>query len=189
MSYVDDNDSHVSAALDSEDQVEELVTKLQLSSNLWNEIVQLGGHALAFHKEHWSMLAYEFIRGEVKLVHATDETILLEDGKGAFSVIDFRPPNQPNGGLGVKFRPDGKQFHQLEDLRQKLATLCGAIASAHLTEKETFQALMQRLIPKLSYPMHGTSFTQAEVNPLNSMIRRTFFPSMRINRNFPSAVA
>ena len=189
VSYVDDNDSHVSAALDSEDQVEELVTKLQLSSNLWNEIVQLGGHALAFHKEHWSMLAYEFIRGEVKLVHATDETILLEDGKGAFSVIDFRPPNQPNGGLGVKFRPDGKQFHQLEDLRQKLATLCGAIASAHLTEKETFQALMQRLIPKLSYPMHGTSFTQAEVNPLNSMIRRTFFPSMRINRNFPSAVA
>ena len=160
----------MSAALDSEDQIQELVAKLQISSKLWNEIVQsvqLGGHALAFHKEHWSMLAFEFIRGEVK----------LEDGKGAFSIIDFRPSNQPNGGLGlgVKFRRDGKQSSS----RQKLATLCGAISSAHLTEKETFQALMQRLIPKLSYSMHGTSLTQAEVDgPVNkqpSIWIRSFF--------------
>ena len=35
-----------------------------------------------------------------KDITATDETILMKDGKGACATIEFKSPDQPNEGLG-----------------------------------------------------------------------------------------
>ena len=39
-------------------------------------------------------------RGELELILTTGEVIIMEDGKGAFAVINFRSSDEPNGGLG-----------------------------------------------------------------------------------------
>ena len=52
-----------------------------------------------------------------------------------------------------------------------------------------YQALMQRLVPALSYQLHATSLTEKECGGINSLIRRAFLPKMHVNRNLPHAVA
>ena len=59
----------------------------------------ISGGSLALHKINWRMIAWQVMNGELKLVKATEEVLVLEDGKGAFSVIDFQAPDKPNVGL------------------------------------------------------------------------------------------
>ena len=66
--------------------------------------------------------------------------------------------------------------------------LCRSVAAAYLTEGEANQLIHQRLKPKLAYALHGTSFTEKQCGKINSMLRSTFLPITRFNRNFPSAV-
>ena len=55
-------------------------------------------------------------------------------------------------------------------------------------EGETQRLLQQRLVPTLSYVLHGMSFTLKQCRQINSVIRWTILPCLRLNRNFPSAV-
>ena len=66
--------------------------------------------------------------------------------------------------------------------------LCVPASGAFLDESEAIQMLSQRLIPKLSYSMHLTSWSRDDCKPFNSLIRKTIVPLMRLNRNYPSAV-
>ena len=148
--YVDDNDGHVSAEHDTPPEQQESVIKerLQRSGQIWNDLFDISGGSLALHKINWRMIAWEAINGELKIVRATEEVLILEDGKGAFSVIDFQSPDQPNVGLGYRLCPDGNQKHQHKVVKSALKALCGKVSSAHITEREAKQALYQRLGPE-----------------------------------------
>ena len=133
------------------------------------------------------------MNGELKLVKETEEVLVLEDGKGAFSVIDFQAPDKPNVGLGYRLCPDGNQRHQHKAVKASLTALCGKVSSAFLTEREAKQVLYQRLVPKISYALHMSNFEKdrsdrRDCSSLNTMIRQTFLPPMKLNRNLPDAV-
>ena len=125
----------------------------------------------------------------LELVTATDKQLIMEDGHGAYSVIEFLDPDKPNVGLGYKLCPSGSQTQQFEHTLEAIETLCRAISSASLSEHEAKQALEQRLVPKLAYQLHLTSFSQQQCDQINSKVRRAFLPPMRINRHLPIAVA
>ena len=80
---------------------------LQSSAQIWNDLHNLGGGSLAFHKECWHLLVWEVINGELKLLKSTKEQLLLHDGKGAYAIIKFLAPNEPNVGLGYQLCPYG----------------------------------------------------------------------------------
>ena len=188
LGYVDDTEGHVSADHDSPHPIVELIAKLSESGQKYCNLQALTGGASALHKTKWRMIAWEMINGELKLVRATEERIVLEDGNGAISVIDFVAPDEPNEGLGYKMCPDGTMKHQLKAVRDSMSSLCGKVATAFLTEKEVRQVLIQRLVPKLSYPLHLTSFTQKESTKINSIIRKSLLPPMHMNRHTADAV-
>ena len=188
LGYVDDTEGHVSADHDSPHPIVELIAKLSESGQKYCNLQALTGGASALHKTKWRMIAWEMINGELKLVKATEERIVLEDGNGAISVIDFVAPDEPNEGLGYKMCPDGTMKHQLKAVRESMSSLCGKVATAFLTEKEVRQVLIQRLVPKLSYPLHLTSFTQKESTKINSIIRKSLLPPMHMNRHTADAV-
>lgn len=48
--------------------------------------------------------------------------------------------------------------------------------------------MRQRLIPKITYALHASTFSTRECNKINSETWKTFLPITRLNRNFPSAV-
>ena len=118
-----------------------------------------------------------------------DDELVLEDGNGAHAIIKFCGPDEPNKGLGFRICPSGKQKHQFEAIREKVQEVCGAIQSAHLTEKEARQALFQRIVLKLFYPLHLVNLTKRECQTIDGLICNAISPQMRLNRNFPSAVA
>ena len=177
VSFVDDADGHVSAPGNSENPMGECIENMQQSANAWNQLVDLSGHSLALHKMHWQILAWEFINGDATLIKATEEVLVLEDKKGVTSIINFRGPGEPNEGLGFRFCPDGSQDHHFEFVRKKMVEACDAVASAYLTESEARQVLQQRLIPKLSYPLHLSSFTPAQGTKIDTLIRNAVHES------------
>ncbi len=121
------------------------------------------------------------------LQYTTDETVTIQDGKGAKARIDYIPPNLPNEGLRYLLCPDGSQGPQFQATYDTLRKLCGNVARAHLTESEVRHLLCTRLLPKLSYTLHTTSFTLRQCARLNTLLR-TLIPRMRLNRHYPSAV-
>ena len=133
-------------------------------------------------------MAWAFIEGKMETVYSTNERVVLEHGKGGLSVIEFLGPDKPVTALGFTMSLDGDQRHQLKILKEKTGDFCTKIKSAFLTEKETLQALRQRLEPKLAYPLQLTSLSKKEVRKINSQIRHAFLLQMRLNRNMPGAV-
>jgi ribonuclease HI len=188
VAFVDDTDGWASAGLDEEDPVGRAIGILQRGAQVWNDLTNLTGGSIAFHKCKWQLLAWEAIRGELHLVTATNEEIVLKDSKGAISIIEFLSPDKPNKGLGYRLCPSGNQGPELEELVKKVTTVCNAVTSAHLSEKETRQALFQRLIPKISYPLHLTSFSRKECHSIDKIINKAFLPKSRLNRNTPRAI-
>ena len=84
----------------------------------------------------------------------------MGDGKGAFTVTDFKSPYEPNEGLGYQICPDGKQDHAYEAIMKDMCKLDIRISSSLLLENEARQVLHQRLIPKLGCKMKLTYITQ-----------------------------
>ena len=188
VSYVDDNDGNTSAPPDSERPLDEVITRMRLSSTIWNKVVNYTAQSLAYQKCAWQVLAWEVVKGELKIVMAIDDVILLEDHKGASSVIKFMPPDQPNKGLGYHLCPDGNQHHEFKVVMQKLRTVAASTSSSFLTDREAKQLLYQRLMPAIDYHLHLTSFTEKQCDQLNTVVRKHFFPAMHFNRNTANAV-
>ena len=57
------------------------------------------------HKASWRLLAWEMERGELKSITATKEVIMMGDGKGSYTVIDFKSPDVANNGSGLSHMP------------------------------------------------------------------------------------
>lgn len=165
-----------------------VVKRLQHSGQTWSNITSFCGRLIALHKCHWQLLAWEYLNGHLTLLHATDEQLILHDGKGAYAVIKFLPPDQPNVGLSFHICPDGNHSHHFQATFDSIFKLCSRAAAAHLTEAEARQLLYQRLVPKLSYALHGTDFSSRQCGRIDSTIRATILPIMRFNRTYPGAV-
>ena len=121
---------------DSESPTESVIEKMRESAEKWINLIMISGGSLALHKTSWRLLAWEMGKGELKLILATKEVIMMGDGKGAYAVIDFKLPDVANEGLGCRICPDGNQDHADAVIMADIRELCGRILSSQLTEKE-----------------------------------------------------
>jgi hypothetical protein len=188
ISFADDTDAQNSQPPGATDPIPAVVRDLQHGAKVWNCLVQICGGQLALHKCNWTLIAWEFIQGKLQMVSSTTERLIMADGNGSFATIEFLPPDQPNIGLGYRICPNGSQLPHYEATLSALTTLCRKCMSSHLTEDETRQLLRQRLRPKLVYAIHLSSFTQAQCGKINSVIRSTLIPRLRLNRHYPNAL-
>ena len=99
-------------------------------------------------------------KGELQLVTATKEVIMMGGGKRFFAVINFKSMDEPNKGLGYQIYQDGKQHHVYKAIMKDMHELYSRISFSLLTEKEARQVLHQHLILKLGYKMKLISPTQ-----------------------------
>jgi len=188
IAYVDDADGHVSADYNSTNPTEEATTKMNLSAQGWNDVNNLTGGSLAYHKTKWQMIAWEEVGSIKKLVRTTTQQLRIKDWTGAPTTINYGPTDEPNIGLGFHLCPNGDQSHQFNHTHNAIQNLCKNVTIANLSEREALQTVTQRLVPKLHYPLHLTSFTRKQTDKINTQVRRTFLPPMRFNRHLPAAV-
>jgi hypothetical protein len=188
IAYADDTDGQVSSDTTENFSITKLVRKLQHSGQTWSNLTSICGGLIAHHKCFWQLLAWETVRGHLQPRTDIKDELILHDGKGAYTRIDYIGPDKPNVGLGFHICPTGNQQPHFEVTLGKITNLCRAAAAAYLTEAEANQLIKQRLEPKLAYALHGTSFSRKQCRQINTVIRKTFLPMLRFNRNFPSAV-
>ena len=185
VAFADDTDGQVSSDTVDNISIPRLVRRLQHSGQTWNNLANICGGALAHHKCFWQMLYWESDEGHLPPSNEMKEQLVLLDGKGAHTVITYIPPNEPNVGLGFNLCLDGNQLPHFRATLQKIQVLCRSVVTAYLSEGETLQLLRQRLVPKLAYALHGTSFTQKQCSVIDRCIRPVFLPRLRFNRNYP----
>jgi hypothetical protein len=188
VAFADDTDGQESIPTEEEDAILKVTRQLQHSAQTWSNLVQICGGLIALHKCNWQLIAWESRAGILHMVTTTNGELTMDDGKGASAIIDYLPPNQPNIGLGYRLCPDGSQDHHFQATLEAITALCNKATGAHLTEAEGRQLLSQRLIPKISYALYASSFTETQCGRINSTIRKTFLPLLRLNRHFPGAV-
>ena len=188
VAFADDTEGQVSCDTDETTSIPRLVRQLQHSGQTWSNLTSMYGGLIALHKCHWQLLQWELVNDYLTLKHDTSETVVLNDSKGARSTITYLPPTEPNVGLGFHLCPSGNQLPHYMSTLESIQALCRSSMTAHLTEAETLQLLTQRLLPKLKYRLHGTSFSPTQCNKLTSILRTTLLPRLRLNRHFPGAV-
>lgn len=186
--FADDTDGQESCPLSAPHPIHTVVQNLQRSAQIWSNLVQICSGLIALHKCNWQLIAWEYIQGKLKLVTSVEDKLVLEDGHGTYAVIDYLPPDQPNVGLGYRICPNGSQAPHFKATQEALLQICRTCRGAHLTEHETRTLLNQRLLPKMAYALHLSTFTRSECSTLNSIIRSTLLPSLHLNQHFPQAV-
>ena len=71
---------------------------------------------------------------------------------------------------------------------EAILDLCNKITGAQLSERETRQALLQRLLPKLDYGLYASYFTKPQSTDLDKIINASLLPGLRVNRNTKQAI-
>lgn len=186
VAFADDTEGQVSSDTTDKISIPRVIRRLQHSGQTWNNLANICGGSIAHHKCLWQLLSWEVRKGHLLPVQHQHEQLLLSDGKGAHTVIKYHPPDRPNVGLGFNLCPDGNQLPHFDATLEKIQSLCNAVVGTYLTERETWQLVRQRLIPKLAYALHGTSFSLQQCAQINKSIRPVIVPRLRINRNFPT---
>ena len=186
IAFADDTEGQVSSDTTEDLSIARVVRRLQHSGQTWNNLANICGGLIAHHKCLWQLLTWETLNGHLQPVQNHAERLLLSDGKGASTNICYQPPGKPNVGLGFNLCPDGNQTPHFEATFAKIQSLCTSVAGTYLTERETWQLVRQRLTPKLSYALHGTSLTPTQCSRINKCIRPVIVPRLRLNRHFPT---
>lgn len=188
LSYADDTDGLISEDTSPTTSISAVVEQLRQNAQGWSDLADICGGLIALHKCNWHLMAWEISSGHLTLAQTSPTPLLMADCHGSVSTIQFLSPNQPNIGLGFHLCPNGDQTPHFNSLLDSVRRICCSAASAHLDEHETRILLRQRLIPKITYALHGSSFSEKQCNMVNSVIRMSFLPGLRLNRHFPSAI-
>lgn len=188
ISFADDTDQHTNVESRRADAVKAVVAQLQHGAQTWNNLINITGGLLAYHKCNWQLIAWRSDSGHMEMINHVEHTIQIEDGKGATATIEYLPPSEPNVGLGFRLCPTANQDPHFQHVLGGIRSMCAGLGSAHLSTHEIRQLLTQRLIPKLTYALHLSSFTSKQCNQIDTVIRQNIVPRLRLNRHFPSAV-
>ena len=80
-----------------------VIKGLRVSSEKWNNLIQVTGWLLALHKTCLRILAGRLWRGELKLVGAVDDTILMNNGRGHMRLSTLNLPTSQMIGCGTGY--------------------------------------------------------------------------------------
>jgi hypothetical protein len=74
---------------------------MQHDAQHWNNINNIPGQTIAFHKCKWQILAWRVINGNLQKVHSTDDVLVLKDNKGGAAPYQIPSPRSTKQGLGL----------------------------------------------------------------------------------------
>ncbi len=111
IAYVDDANGHVSANYHSENPTAEATERMTQSAQGWNDVINLTGGSLAYHKTKWQMIAWEDSGPHKHIQRETTQNLCINDWTGTPTTIKYGPPDEPNIGLGFHLCPNIDQTH------------------------------------------------------------------------------
>ena len=188
IAFADDTDQHTNVPTASPDAIPQVVANTQHCAQTWNTLTSYVGGLLALHKCNWQLMAWDPNNGIPILVHQPSHTLAMLDQHGIPATVEYVPPTQPNVGLGYRLCPDGNPNPHYTSTLADFSAICYNAVGAHLSEAETRQLIWQRLLPKLVYALHASTFSWSNCRAFNTVLRNTLVPKLRLNRHIADAV-
>ena len=113
VTFVDDRTGHVAGNPDEDNTTKFMLNCVRKCTKKCTSVVQsdtaLNGGLMALHKTNWQPIAWEVVNGVLTMMHATEHTIMVKDGKGAYAKIDFIPSSEGVKRLGYRLSPSANQ--------------------------------------------------------------------------------
>eukprot|EP00978_Attheya_sp_CCMP212_P027693 scaffold93357_cov35-Attheya_sp.AAC.1 len=188
--YVDDT-SLVVTAKDHNEDVIDMIHRLQEAINCWSGGLSTTGGALKQIKCFWSVCYFIWKNGEPEYATIEDApelqlTIPVHDGEPA--VIERVDVHEAKEMLGLWQSVSGNTMEtQFDILQEKLTAWMDLLKTGHLSRNLAWRAFRGTIWKTVDYVLPATTFTEAQCDALIKPVYREILPNLGANRNFPNA--
>ena len=184
FSYVDDCD-----LISDGNNITEVHTKLQTMLELWDELMEVNGAAIAPDKCWWYLIDFVWTGGQWKYKNGrTTHTLHVRDKDGIITDLEYLNFSKAMQMVGVYLAPDGNQRQQLQVLQTKAKTWATLIRQSPLDDAAVWTAMNQTIIKGIEYPLAATTLTEPQLESAMTSIRQTALPRSGITRKLPLSV-
>ena len=184
FSYVDDCD----LIADGEDATE-VHQKLCRMLDLWDELMEVNGAAIAPDKCWWYLVDFVWKGGEWKYHDAgTSLELQVRDKDNQINNLKYSKSSMAKEMVGVLLAPDGNEKEQLTTLKNKASEWAQKMRSSPLDARTIWTALRRTIIKGLEYPLAATTLSEAQLESVISPVLNSVLPRAGFARTFPRSV-
>ena len=184
FSYVDDCD-----LIADGDDASEVHQKLCKMLELWDELMEVNGAAIAPDKCWWYLVDFVWKGGEWKYRDAGLQLELkVRDKDNKIWNLKYSKRTEAKEMVGVRLAPDGNEKGQLKALKDKASKWAQQMRSSPLDATTIWTALHRTIIKGLEYPLAATTLTESQLESVISPVLNSVLPRAGFVRTFPRSV-
>ena len=184
FSYMDDCD----LIADGED-VKEVHSKLGSMLNMWDELMEVNGEAIAPDKCWWYLVDFVWKGGKWEYYNAgRDKDLSVRDKDNNVQSLGYSLASEAKEMVGVHLAPDRNEKAQLQALKGKLSKWAQQMQRSPLDGRVIWTALNQTIIKGLEYLLAATTLTEAQLDTVMSPVLNSILPRAGFARTFPRSV-
>ena len=193
VSYVDDNS--IVKSIQKATSVAKIFEEASQEMRHWKRILRVTGGDLAPQKCTVSLMKWKWNKNTgvatiMKKKEAPGTITITDRTEGIEQTVTLKrlEVNEGERQLGIIMPLDGS-FHQEKERKiNDCKSLGKRLYRAPLTHEESVIVYRTYYIPKISYSLSITKFTQKDCNKMQSHFYRYALPKMGLNRNTPKAL-
>ena len=182
FAYVDDSDIFVSRL---DDNIHQLVDKLQQLVTNWELAAKVTGGAIAPEKCWWYLLEFEWdeeANYSYRLHNETQYKIQAKDASNEVHAIKYLDPSTPQEMLGVFISPDGNCEEQKRQLVNKAERYGELLLTSQIHRHEAWIGLNSMAMKSIEYALPATTLSKKDCNDIMWKLIKNFMPRTGINR-------
>ena len=184
FAYVDDCDLFYLG-----EDADEIFEGLASMLNLWDQLMEVTGAAIAPDKCWWYLVEFTWHRGRWTYSNQGNQFVLEVRNKNKeVEKIKYLTCDIAQEMLGIYIAPDGNHSKQFEVMRQKATTWGYHIKKGTLTSEVTWTAMNTTILKSLEYPLAATTFSEDELTSILAPALLSGLPSSGLCRTFPRAI-
>ena len=184
FSYVDDCD-----LIADGDNATEVHHKLCRMLNMWDELMEVNGAAIAPDKCWWYLVDFVWKGGQWRYNNAgANMTLQVRDKDNELWNLKYIKALEAKEMVGVHLAPDGNEKAQMKALKDKASKWASQMRSSPLDGYTIWTALHRTIVKGLEYPLAATTLTEAQLEEVLSPVLNSTLPRAGFVRTFPRSV-
>jgi len=161
-------------------------THLQNGAQLWADLINVTGGAIAFHKSGWQMLAIDDTSFPPTVNRDPGGNIWLKDAFGCKAKITKMSSYTPNKGLQCRQSVDGNMNKEYKFRIGQCRQLSSKVQSARISKTEASGVMSGRSVPSVTYSMPITPFSKKQCKTMNTAINQITLKNSKCTKICPN---
>jgi Reverse transcriptase (RNA-dependent DNA polymerase) len=170
----------------------ELIERLRIAGQLWENLLHISGGALNLSKCSWSLQFWEWKNGRPRLqpTQAYESPLLMTNGECPDANIIHRIDNNTAArNLGVYLNATGTFSHHAKIVKDKSDTLAHRLQSTRLSRNLSLIYYRTTFLPAIGYSLPVTSMTDSELQQIQTLMNCVVLNKLGYNKHYPRAAA